>query len=71
MAMDKIMNITDEAREMMEVLSGEGVDFYQVINKSTSCIVDITIDADKADQRCRELNKETDSKDFIYEFVNN
>lgn len=69
--MDKIMSITDDARQMMDVLSAEGVDFYQVINKSTSCIVDITIDADSADQRCRELNNETDSKDFIYEFINN
>lgn len=69
--MDKIMSITDDARQMMDVLSAEGVDFYQVINKSTSCIVDITIDVDSAEQRCIELNKETDSKDFIYEFINN
>ena len=62
------MHMTEEKGDKKVVW---GVDFYQVINKSTSCIVDITIDADSADQRCRELNNETDSKDFIYEFVNN
>lgn len=65
------ISFTKEHVETIKELTCRGINYYMIINKRTNECIGICTDHEETHDRCVKLNKESNSQDYIYDFIKN
>jgi hypothetical protein len=61
----------DDLYSWIKLLCSHGVSFFIIINKKENKAYKLCTDEEQAEKLCRNLNKQMDCNDFIYDYIHN